>query len=66
MDGAVQEHLRHTDVQTTIYTKPKRLACLPAQFATTFTDHGMRVPPLLFLKVNKEVELETGLIFAKE
>jgi hypothetical protein len=25
MDGAVQEHLRYTDVQTTIYTKPKRL-----------------------------------------
>ena len=37
-----------------------------AKFATTFTDHGMQVPQLLFLKVNKEVELETDLVFAKE
>jgi polyisoprenoid-binding protein YceI len=34
--------------------------------ATTFTDHGMQVPQLLFLKVNNEVELETDLVFAKE
>ena len=37
-----------------------------AKFATTFTDHGMQVPQLLFLKVNNEVELETDLVFAKE
>jgi polyisoprenoid-binding protein YceI len=37
-----------------------------AKFATTFTDHGMQVPQLLFLKVNNEVELETNLVFAKE
>ena len=35
-----------------------------ARFATTFTDHGMQVPQLLFLKVNNE--LETDLVFAKE
>ena len=37
-----------------------------ARFATTFTDHGMQVPQLLFLKVNNELELETDLVFAKE
>jgi polyisoprenoid-binding protein YceI len=37
-----------------------------AKFATAFTDHGMQVPQLLFLKVNNEVELETDLVFAKE
>jgi polyisoprenoid-binding protein YceI len=37
-----------------------------AKFVTTFTDHGMQVPQLLFLKVNNEVELETDLVFAKE
>jgi polyisoprenoid-binding protein YceI len=37
-----------------------------AKFATTFTDHGMQVPQLLFLKVNNELELETDLVFAKE
>ena len=37
-----------------------------AKFLTTFTDHGMQVPQLLFLKVNNEVELETDLVFAKE
>ena len=37
-----------------------------AKFATTFTDHGMQVPQLLFLKVNNDLELETDLVFAKE
>ena len=37
-----------------------------AKFATMFTDHGMQVPQLLFLKVNNEVELETDLVFVKE
>lgn len=37
-----------------------------AKFTTTFTDHGMQVPQLLFLKVNNELELETDLVFAKE
>ena len=37
-----------------------------ARFGTTFTDHGMQVPQLLFLKVNNEVELETDLVVAKE
>ena len=39
---------------------------MKAKFATAFTDHGMQVPQLLFLKVNNEVELETDLVFAKE
>ena len=37
-----------------------------AKFASTFTDHGMQVPQLLFLKVNNDLELETDLVFAKE
>lgn len=37
-----------------------------AKFSTTFTDHGMRVPQLLFLKINNELELETDLVFARE
>jgi polyisoprenoid-binding protein YceI len=36
-----------------------------ATFATTFTDHGMQVPQLLFLKVANEVQLETDLTFAR-
>ncbi len=36
-----------------------------ATFATTFTDHGMQVPQLLFLKVANEVQLETDLTFVR-
>ena len=34
-----------------------------AKFQSTFTDHGMQVPQLLFLKVNNELQLETDLVF---
>ena len=37
-----------------------------AKFATTFTNHGMQVPQLLFLKVSNEIALETDLTFARQ
>jgi polyisoprenoid-binding protein YceI len=37
-----------------------------AKFATTFTNHGMAVPEMLFLKVSNEIELETDLTFARQ
>jgi len=36
-----------------------------AKFHSTFTDHGMQVPQLLFLKVNNELQLETDLVFVR-
>ena len=36
-----------------------------AKLATTFTDHGMQVPQLLFLKVSNEIQLETDLTFVR-
>lgn len=37
-----------------------------AKFSTTFTDHGMQVPQLLFLKLSNEILLETDLTFVKQ
>jgi polyisoprenoid-binding protein YceI len=37
-----------------------------AKFWTTFTDHGMQVPQILFLKVNNEIQLETDLTFVRQ
>ena len=37
-----------------------------AKFATSFTNHGMTVPEMLFLKVSNEIELETDLTFARQ
>lgn len=37
-----------------------------AKFWTTFTDHGMQVPQMLFLKVNNEIQLETDLTFVRQ
>jgi len=37
-----------------------------AKFGTNFTNHGMQVPQLLFLKVANEIQLETDLTFAKQ
>ena len=37
-----------------------------AKFATTFTNHGMQVPQLLFLKVSDEIQLETDLTFVRQ
>jgi polyisoprenoid-binding protein YceI len=36
-----------------------------AKFSTTFTDHAMQVPQLLFLKVADELVLETDLTFVR-
>jgi polyisoprenoid-binding protein YceI len=36
-----------------------------AKFGTTFTDHAMQVPQLLFLKVANELQLETDLTFVR-
>ena len=37
-----------------------------AKFATSFTNHGMTIPEMLFLKVSNEIELETDLAFARQ
>jgi hypothetical protein len=37
-----------------------------AKFATTFTNHGIAIPELLFLKVSNEIELETDLTFTRQ
>lgn len=37
-----------------------------AKFATSFTNHGMTIPEMLFLKVSNEIELETDLTFARQ
>jgi polyisoprenoid-binding protein YceI len=36
-----------------------------ARLSTTFTDHAMQVPQLLFLKVANELQLETDLTFVR-
>ena len=37
-----------------------------AKFGTAFTNHGMQVPQLFFLKVANDIQLETDLTFAKQ
>jgi polyisoprenoid-binding protein YceI len=37
-----------------------------ARLGTLFTDHGMQVPQLLFLKVSNEIQIETDLTFVKQ
>jgi polyisoprenoid-binding protein YceI len=37
-----------------------------ARFATTFTDHGVRIPALLFYKVSNDIQLETDLTFVRQ
>ncbi|MDP2627995.1 MAG: hypothetical protein Q8Q58_13980, partial [Candidatus Rokubacteria bacterium] len=37
-----------------------------AKVATTFTNHGMQVPQLLFLKVSNEIQMETDLTFVRQ
>ena len=37
-----------------------------AKFGTTFTNHGITIPEMLFLKVSNEIELETDLTFARQ
>jgi polyisoprenoid-binding protein YceI len=37
-----------------------------AKFATSFTDHGMQVPQLLFLKLANDIQIETDLTFTRQ
>lgn len=37
-----------------------------ARFATTFSDHGLQIPQILFLKVANEIALETDLTFVRQ
>jgi polyisoprenoid-binding protein YceI len=37
-----------------------------ATFGTTFTNHGMQIPQLLFLKVANDLQLEADLTFVRE
>jgi polyisoprenoid-binding protein YceI len=37
-----------------------------ARFATTFTDHGLKIPALLFYKVSNDIQLETDLTFVRQ
>ena len=37
-----------------------------AKFATTFTDHGLPIPQILFYKVSNDIQLETDLTFARQ
>jgi polyisoprenoid-binding protein YceI len=37
-----------------------------AKFGTTFNNHGITIPQLMFLKVSNEIQLETDLTFAKQ
>ena len=36
-----------------------------AKFATTFTDHGLQIPQILFYKVSNDIQLETDLTFVR-
>ena len=37
-----------------------------AKFTSTFTDHGMQVPQLLFLKVANELQMAVDLVFVRQ
>ena len=37
-----------------------------ARFATSFTDHGLKIPAILFYKVSNDILLETDLTFARQ
>jgi polyisoprenoid-binding protein YceI len=37
-----------------------------AKFATSFTDHGLQIPQILFYKVANDIQLETDLTFARQ
>ena len=39
---------------------------IKTKLQTTFTDHGMQVPQLLFLKVANQLELNADLVFVRE
>ena len=37
-----------------------------ARFVTTFTDHGLKIPAILFYRVSNDIQLETDLTFARQ
>ncbi|HEY7543183.1 MAG TPA: YceI family protein [Methylomirabilota bacterium] len=37
-----------------------------AKFATTFTDHDLQIPQILFYKVSNDIQLETDLTFVRQ
>jgi polyisoprenoid-binding protein YceI len=37
-----------------------------ARFATSFTDHGLKIPAILFYKVSNDILLETDLTFVRQ
>jgi polyisoprenoid-binding protein YceI len=37
-----------------------------ARFGTTFTDHGLKIPAILFYKVSNDIQLETDLTFVRQ
>jgi polyisoprenoid-binding protein YceI len=37
-----------------------------ARFGTTFTDHGLTIPAILFYKVSNDIQLETDLTFVRQ
>lgn len=39
---------------------------IKATFRTAFTDHGMQVPQLLFLKLSNDIQLEAELTFVRQ
>lgn len=39
---------------------------IKAKFNTSFTNHGMQIPQLLFLKLSNDIQLETDLTFVRQ
>ncbi len=39
---------------------------LKAKFNTSFTNHGMQIPELLFMKLSNDIQIETDLTFARQ
>jgi polyisoprenoid-binding protein YceI len=39
---------------------------IKAKFNTSFTNHGMQVPQLLFLKLSNDIQIETDLTFVRQ
>ena len=55
----------HAEAQKRFGFAPDNIK-IRAKLVTTFTDHGMQVPQLLFLKVSNEIQLETDLTFVRQ
>jgi len=39
---------------------------IKARFNTSFTNHGMQIPELLFMKLSNDIQIETDLTFARQ